>query len=338
MTGKRFSLSRRAALAGGLATLAAPAVHAQTPVTMKIGMVTINDPQHTLSVRFAEEIEKRTSGRIKGQIFPAGQLGKLPRQMEGLQFGSQEVLICPPSFLAGVNPALQITDAPGFFRDMEHAHAVVSRPKFHDMFLDLAKAKGIQGVGLCVYGPTTVATIKPAKTIADLKAMKVRILATDLERATVEAMGMSGVPMDFTEVLQAFQNGTLDAVRTSMVVMGGMKFYNTAKFVVKEQTGMILIGIWVSQSWLNGLPADLKKTVADTARELERWGTDNSIAFEARSEKEWRDAGVTVSDLPPDQKKALFDTVKPVGEKVLGANPRTAEAWKALQAAAGEVS
>ena len=335
--GRQISLTRRTALAGGLATLAAPQVLAQTPIAMKIGMVTINDPIHALSNRFAEEIEKRTGGRIKGQVFPAGQLGKLPRQMEGLQFGTQEVLVCPPSFLAGINPAFQVTDAPGFFRDMDHAHAVVSRPKFNEMFLDLPKSRGIQGISLGVYGPTTIATVKPAKTMAEVKGMKVRILASDLERATVEAMGMSGVPMDFTEVLPAFQNGTLDAVRTSMVVMGGMKFYNTAKFLVKENTGMILTGIWVSQTWLNGLPADLKKVVLDTGKELAPWCTNNAKEFETNIQKAWVDAGVVVTELPPDQKKALFDTVKPVGEKVLGANPKTADAWKALQAAAAEV-
>jgi TRAP-type C4-dicarboxylate transport system substrate-binding protein len=338
MTGMRFPLSRRAALAGGLATLAAPSVHAQTPITAKIGMVTINDPNHALANKIAEEIDKRTSGRIKAQVFPAGQLGKLPRQLEGLQFGAQEMLVCPPSFLAGINPAFQVTDAPGFFRDMDHAHAVISRPKFRDMLLDLAKSKGIQGTSLCVYGPTTVATIKPAKSVADLKGLKVRILASDLERASVEAMGMSGVPMDFTEVLQAFQNGTLDAVRTSMVVMGGMKFYNTAKFLVKEQTGMILTGTWVSQSWLNGLPAELKKVVLDMGRDLAQPGTDIAKEMEANMQKAWTDAGVTVTELAPDQKKALFASVQPVGEKVLGGNPKTADAWKALQAAAGEVS
>src|SRR5262249_57298441 len=74
--GRQISLTRRTALAGGLATLAAPQVLAQTPIAMKIGMVTINDPIHALSNRFAEEIEKRTGGRIKGQAIPARQPGK----------------------------------------------------------------------------------------------------------------------------------------------------------------------------------------------------------------------------------------------------------------------
>jgi TRAP-type transport system periplasmic protein len=147
-------------------------------------------------------------------------------------------------------------------------------------------------------------------------------------------MNMSGVPMDFTETLPAFQNGTLDAVRTSIVVMGGMKFYNTAKYVLKDQTGMIMSGLWASQSWLNGLPADLRKIIVDTAAELSQWGTDNSKQFETSAQKAWTDAGVTITDLSPDQRAALAGKLKPVGERILSQNPRTAEAWKALQAAA----
>ena len=331
----------RARLALVLGTAAAVALllaaEASAQVTMKIGMVTINDPIHTFATRFGEEIEKRTGGRIKAQVYPAGQLGKLPRQMEALQFGTQEILVCPPGFLAGINPAFQVTDAPGFFRDMDHAQAVTSRPQFHDMFLDLAKAKGIAGLSLWVYGPTVITTIKPMRTVDDLKGLKVRILASDLERATVEAMNMSGVPMDFTETLPAFQNGTLDAVRTSIVVMGGMKFYNTAKYVLKDNTGMIMTALWASQSWLNGLPADLRRIVMDTAAQLSQFGTENAKQFEASAQKAWTDAGVMITDLTADERAALFARLKPVGDRVLSQNSRTAEAWKALQAAAGQV-
>src|SRR5215471_14553839 len=107
------------AFVGAAAALLAEPAAAQQ-ITMKIGMVTINDPLHSFATRFAAEIENRTGGRIKGQVYPAGQLGKLPRQMEALQFGTQEILICPPGFLAGINPAFQVADAPGFFRDMDY--------------------------------------------------------------------------------------------------------------------------------------------------------------------------------------------------------------------------
>ncbi len=33
-------------------------------------------------------MEKDSGGRIKAQVYPASQLGSIPRQIEGVQFGS----------------------------------------------------------------------------------------------------------------------------------------------------------------------------------------------------------------------------------------------------------
>ena len=63
---------------------------------MKIGFLTINDPIHAVAKRFAEEIGKRSDGRIEPEVYPAGQLGSAGRQIEGMQFGTQEVFVTPP--------------------------------------------------------------------------------------------------------------------------------------------------------------------------------------------------------------------------------------------------
>ena len=95
---------------------------ATAQMEMKIGYGTINDPQHAI----AQEIQKRIGGNkdmgIKVSIFPAGQIGKIPRMIEGIQFGTLETLITPPGCLVGINPAFQVPDAPGLFTDVFHAH------------------------------------------------------------------------------------------------------------------------------------------------------------------------------------------------------------------------
>ena len=81
---------------------------AAAQMEMKIGYGTINDPQHAI----AQEIQKRIGGNkdmgIKVSIFPAGQIGKIPRMIEGIQFGTLEMLVIPPGFLVGINPAFQV--------------------------------------------------------------------------------------------------------------------------------------------------------------------------------------------------------------------------------------
>lgn len=306
--------------------------------TMKIGMVTINDPIHAVAVQYGKEVERRSNGRIKAEIYPAGQLGKATRQIEGLQAGTQEVLVSPPAFLAGITPGVQVLDAPGFFRSMDHAHNVVTRPAFREYLLNMPRSKGIVGTSIWVYGPSAVVSTRPATAVDQLRGFKVRILATDLERAAVDAMGMKGVPMDFTETLPALQNGTIDACRSSLVVMGGMKFYNTAKNAFRDQTGMLFSAVWVSDVWLKSLPPDLQKVLADVGKDIDAWGTNAAKEAEAQQEKVWTEAGAKVTTLNAEQRKQLFAAIAPVGDKLLGGNAKTAEAWKALKAAAGEVS
>ena len=76
---------------------------AAAQMEMKIGYGTIGDPQHAI----AQEIQKRIGGNkdigIKVSIFPAGQIGKILRMIEGIQFGTLETLITPPGFV-GINP------------------------------------------------------------------------------------------------------------------------------------------------------------------------------------------------------------------------------------------
>ena len=77
------------AMAGFAALQASPAVAQGTaPITMKLSTATLNDTQHEWLKRFAAAVEKDSGGRIKGEVYPASQLGAIPRQIEGVQFAS----------------------------------------------------------------------------------------------------------------------------------------------------------------------------------------------------------------------------------------------------------
>ena len=99
---------------------------AQKTFTMKIGMPTINDSNHFSALWVKKEIEAKSNGRIQERVFPASQLGKIPRQIEGIQLGTQEAFNNPPGFFVGIERAFMVTDAPGLFDDISHAHRAVN--------------------------------------------------------------------------------------------------------------------------------------------------------------------------------------------------------------------
>lgn len=95
---------------------------------MKFGTATFDEDQHKFIETFKEELANRTD-RIEVEIYPQSQLGPIPRQIQRLQFGTQEAFVSPVDFFAGVDKRFGISCAPGLFRDKEHAAAVMADPE-----------------------------------------------------------------------------------------------------------------------------------------------------------------------------------------------------------------
>lgn len=312
---KAFGTFVAAALALGVAASGGPA--ATQVIDVKIGFATINDPQHEIGKRLADKINKDFAGKLNARVFPAGQLGSIGRMIEGLQLGTQEILIVPPGFFVGINPAFQVPDAPGFFDDVMHAHRALTDPSFRTPYTELALGRGLRAMSLYVYGPTSFATLKPFRTLADLKGLKIRVLATKMEAELVGQFGATGVPMDYTEVLAALQNRTLDGVRSSVTVMGGSKFFSVTKSITITDDGMIPSATWAAESWLNKMPADLRNQVTKMLKDSENENTEICIDFGNKAEQLWKDNGADVIRLSAADQKEMTNRLRPLGEKFL---------------------
>ena len=62
---------------------------------------TIHDIPDQWGGKAAAALEKDSGGRIEAQVYPASQLGSIPRQIEGTQFGSIQMESCRPSSWSG---------------------------------------------------------------------------------------------------------------------------------------------------------------------------------------------------------------------------------------------
>lgn len=322
-----------AAVLCAAAIAVSPPAGAQT-FDMKIGYASINDPQDELSKRFIPEIDQKSGGRIKGRAFPAAQLGGIQRMIEGVQLGTQEIWIGPPSFLVGLHPGFSAPDAPGLFDDTEHAHRSLTDPAFRERFVKLAEDKGVIVTQISIYDPTWIATHDPVRKFSDLRGKKLRIIASKVDIEIMNAMGATGVPMDFAEVVPALQSKTIDGVRSSIVVLGGMKAFNVVKNITYDGSGIIPVVAATSKVWLDKMPADLRQTFIETSRTYDRIGTDICTEFRTKAEQLWKDNGAAVTRLPDDDRRAFAQKVIPLGEKILSENPRTKEIYDLLKASA----
>ena len=310
------AVSALAAL-GAVVALQPGTASAQKKFHIKIGYATVNDPQHEMGVAIGKELEKRSNGRLTYSVFPGSQLGIIPRQIEGLQLGTIEFFLTPPGFLTGVNSAFQVPDAPGMYDSIAHGHRALTHPSFRDKFLALAENKGILGTNIWLYDGTSYSSHKPIRTPEDIKGLKIRVLATPMERAIPAVFGGTGVPIPYSEVVPALQKKVVDGARTSLIVMAASKFFTVVKNITVTNGGGIPTATWVSKVWANKLPADLRKLVMTVPGELEDWGSQNAIDRYKVSEQLWRDNGAEIIRFSPADQKRYMDAVRKVGVEYL---------------------
>ena len=306
------------AAALGLAALAStPATAAAGTFTFKCSLVTINDVQHEFCKRYIARVEKRTNGQIKGQIFPAGQLGAIPRQIEGVQTGTIEIFVTPPDFLVGVDPRFQALSAPFLFSDMDHAYRAINDPEFLNRYLNLAEAKGIKGVALYPAAPASFVSRHPIRTPDDMRGKKFRVLATPIETAMMASVGSAGVPMPWGETLPALQQGAVDGVEAGLTVLVIFKYFDVVKWHTNTDHYIIHSTAIVSKKWLDGLPAELQKAVVEEGppvhAELLAWIKNNYNDSERIWKEKTKDGFI---ELTREQRAVFRARMEGVDEKV----------------------
>lgn len=287
-------------LAGAVMTLGwATPTWAQKTINMKLATATVNDVQTEAIKRYAARLEKRSNGRIKTQLYPGAQLGSNARMIEGLQLGSIQVYVGPPAYLVGLDSRFQILDSPSVFANYQHAARTIGDPQFRDTFLALGEPKGLKGVALFLYGATSYATRKPLRTLSDFRGQKLRVLSSQMERDVTGQLGAVAVPMDFSEVVPALQQGTIDGVKTGISVFTSLKLYDIVKYVTETNEAVIPEVMMVSKRWFDSQPADVKAMLLEEAKALEPELNEWAWNSQGAARKLWQEKGgelISLSD------------------------------------------
>lgn len=304
--------------------------------TIKIAVIPTNEIHHEFARAYEEGLEAATGGRIDVQIYPGGQLGNIQQMVEGMQLGTIEMGMLPPGFFKGVDSRFQVTDVPGLFDDISHISRSLSDPEFRTPFLEVAKDKGLIGVAIFDYGPSAYASLEPIRTLADFKGKKMRVLATDVERGVMDEFGSTGIPMGMTNVIPALQRGQLEGIRSTIVVLAALKFYDVTKYITLVEDTHIPDVAMMSMKFYESLPADLQRTVMDVGRDLERYMEDVVTRYDRRASQLWRDKGGETIRLSPEERADFMERVAPIGDKVMGGDPELAPLYNLLKKVAAK--
>jgi TRAP-type C4-dicarboxylate transport system substrate-binding protein len=327
-----MNLHRRLLLAAAASALIALPFAAQAQTVMKLASATINDGQHEWQKLFVEALKSKPGGdKIKPEIYPASQLGTIPRMAEGVSLGTIESFITPTAFVTNLDPRFQIFDVPGLFRSPEHQREVIQDPKYRDhletMFLD----KGLRVIGAIYNSPTVILLKTPAPTLEGIKGKKVRTFASPLQVEPMKQLGAIPVPLALSEVIPQLQSGGLDGMLAGMPILTAFKYYDVAKYVTDLQFSYILSVNLVNENWFKAQPKEVQDAIRAAGREAEQkafpWVLDNN----KKSYEAWVANKGEILKLPAAEQESMMKNFVALGTKIVEANPAVKKEFDTLK-------
>jgi TRAP-type C4-dicarboxylate transport system substrate-binding protein len=301
---------------------------------MKVTLPTINDAPHQFAKDFAAMVEKDSGGRIKGEVYPASQLGSIPRQIEGVQFGAIQAADVPPEFFVGVDERFEVMAAPGLVDSIEHGQRVAADPAVRKLMLGLGANKGLHGVGLMMAQPTCIISKVPIRHVADFKGKKLRIFASQFQSTAFERLGTTPVAMTLGDVLPALQQGAIDGSIAGIGPFVHLHFVDAAKYVTETNSPAIFIILEVSQKWYDSLPKDLQEIVDRDGAAVSKSIEPIAVKMYQEQRKAWTDAGGELISLPREEQVEMMRMLSSVGDDVSKTKPALREAYEIVTEAA----
>lgn len=271
-------------------------------------------PHHESAIKFKEEVEAATNGRVEVNVFPSGQLGSAREMFEGLQMGTQEVALVPTARISGFAPELQLFDLPFLFPDREIGYEIMDGEVGTEL-LDKLSSQSIKGVAFYEDGYKHFTANKAIESVDDFQGVKFRTMESPIIVNQFKALGASPTPIDFGELYNSLQLGVVEGQENPLVTIESNKFYEVQSHLTLSEHAYLAHVLIFSESWYNELPEDIQEILVEKGREIAKWQRQAVQDEEVKYLETIEGYGTTIIELTPEQKEELKEATKSVHQE-----------------------
>ncbi len=288
---------------------------------LKLGHVqTSTHSYHIGAAWFADEIEKRSNGKITVEVHPSSQLGNERDLAESVQMGTVDMAIVGVGVLANFDPSFEIFNLPFLFNDREHAYKVLGGEFGKEKFEKL-EDYDIVGLGYYENGFFDILANKETELPEDTTGLNIRTMENQVYMSIFEEIGANPVPMAFGEVYTALQNGTVDGVCTSVTALVPNNFQDVAKYFEILDMCFTPTPFIMSKEVLSGMPQEYQDLIREVAEESVQVQWDETVRQEEEGIAAMEAAGCTVQKVT-DRQAWIDAIVEPVYASVADIIPQ----------------
>ncbi len=257
---------------------------------------------------FAKRANEKLGDKAKVVVYGSSQLGGDKELLQKVKLGTVDFAL-PSTVMSSVVPEFGLFEMPYLVKDRDHMKRI-SKEIVIPKLAPLAEKQGYKIIGVWENGFRQITNnVRPIVTPDDLKGIKLRTPKGKWRVKMFEAYGANPSPMALSEVFVALQTGVMDGQENPLIQIYSQKFQEVQKYL--SMTGHVYTPAYVvvsARKWKQ-LPADVRKTLEETASDLQ------SFVYKTAAEKDdellgkMKEAGIKVNEA---DKQAFIDASKPI--------------------------
>ena len=299
--------------------------------TMMIGHSQPADNPRSISLeKFVSDVEAKTNGHVKVQVFGNGQLGTEKEMLEQVVIGTLQGM---RGGQFDFTPRLLMFTLPFLAQTREEVTALLHSDLAAKVCAEAEAETGTVIINLCDAGGfrqfsnNKHAITKPE----DLQGLKMRTAGMETIDRTFRALGATTTPVPYSDLYMALRTGVADGQENPWTNVSSMKFYEVQKYFTEVNYQFHPDPFYVNEAWWNSLPEEFQTIIRECATEM---GTYNDVLVdELQSEARQAvvDAGGDIYVPTEEELQAFKDAVQVVYQQCIDSGILSAEELAELQ-------
>ncbi len=288
-------------------------------VVVKFSHVT-NTDKHPKGIA-AELLKSRVNAEMDGkmclEVYPNSTLYDDDAVLEALLQGDVQLAAPSLSKFEKYTKVFRLFDLPFMFKNIDAVDAFQASDKGQEMISSMQN-RGLSGLGYWHNGMKQFSASKPLLEPGDAEGLKFRVQTSDVLVAQMDALKATAVPMAFSEVYGALQQGVVDGQENTWSNYFGQKYFEVQDGATETNHGVLDYLVVTSSEWLDGLDADVRDQFLTIFGEVttERNAAVGGVDADAR--QSILDAGGEIRELTDEQRNAWLEAMKPVWDQFAG--------------------
>lgn len=249
---------------------------------------------------FADEIEKRTNGELKINIFWSEGLAKSSEALELLGSGGLDMAAMSSGYFPAQLPLhVAPNSIPMKMDTVDQANTLMKRLIAEvPGYAEEAEENGIKSLFFHHLNPYLLVSGEPITSVAQMEGKKMRTWGNDMPRM-VQAVGGTPVTMMLPEIYEGLSRGVVDAAPFAVDLVVNYRIYEIAKHIseITLWEGASW-GVWISAAAWEKLTPEQRTIVEKVSVEAMERDRTAVIAAGKEARETLKENGVTFHEFP----------------------------------------